>query len=177
MAGYTITITPFDDETAPETTIRVDTSSGQARIVELSVRAPGGSGLSAGHLPAVNLDQMIAAIGPAQQPALVTTPAAGASRQRRAPAGRRTAKAARAKAAAPTASRSRQARAAKAAEQPARAGRAYRRMPEADDVVAAYRRTGSTTAVAEHYGVPRHTATGWVRRLRRLGLLETPRRR
>jgi transposase len=50
-------------------------------------------------------------------------------------------------------------------------------MPEADEVVAAYRQTGSTTAVAEHYGVPRHTATGWVRRLRRLGLLETPRRR
>jgi transposase-like protein len=49
-------------------------------------------------------------------------------------------------------------------------------MPDADELVAAYQEAGGTTAVARQYGVPRHTATGWVRRLRRLGLLETPRR-
>jgi hypothetical protein len=191
VAGYTITITPFDDETAPQTTIRVDTSSGQARIVELSVRAPDGSGLTPGQLPAVNIDQMIAAVTPSQPAALGAAPAEAQPRQRRAAAGRRAtsgtrtasgtrAKAGRSAAQAPTRSRqarSVQARAAKATEQPARTGRAYRRMPEAEELVAAYREAGGTTAVAKQYGVPRHTATGWIRRLRRLGLLETPRRR
>jgi hypothetical protein len=176
VAGYTITITP-DDDTAPQTTIRVDTSTGPARIVELNVRAADGSGLAAGQLPAVNLDQMISALNPGQAPALSAgQPAepATSGRQRRARAGRATAKATRAKAT----RQARAAKAAKAAEQPERTGRAYRRMPEADEVVAAYRDTGgSTTALAQQYGVPRHTATGWVRRLRRLGLLETPRRR
>jgi transposase len=27
--------------------------------------------------------------------------------------------------------------------------------------------------VAQHFGVPRHTATGWLRRLRGLGVLES----
>jgi len=207
VVGYTITITPFDDETAPQTVIRVDVSSGEARIVELSVRAADGSSLSPSQLPAVNLDQMIAAVNLGQQAALgaapAAAPAARQARQRRAAGGRRSAtstRAARSDAqppsrsrqarstqtragqtrAAPTRSaqaRAAQARAAKAAEQPARTGRAYRRMPDAEELVAAYRQAGGTTAVAKHYGVPRHTATGWVRRLRRLGLLETPRRR
>jgi hypothetical protein len=43
--------------------------------------------------------------------------------------------------------------------------RAYRRMP--DDLAATYAESGSVTAVARHYGVPRHTAQGWIGRLRR----------
>jgi hypothetical protein len=43
-------------------------------------------------------------------------------------------------------------------------GRAYRRMPE--DFAAIYQQAGSAAAVAEHYQVPRHTANGWIRRLR-----------
>jgi hypothetical protein len=43
--------------------------------------------------------------------------------------------------------------------------RAYRRMP--DDLAATYAKSGSVTAVARHYGVPRHTAQGWIGRLRR----------
>jgi hypothetical protein len=50
--------------------------------------------------------------------------------------------------------------------------RAYRRMPEPGDVLAAYREVGGTTALARHYGVPRHTATGWLRRLRNQGMLD-----
>jgi hypothetical protein len=45
--------------------------------------------------------------------------------------------------------------------------RAYRRMP--DDLAETYAQSGSVTAVAKHYGVPRHTAQGWVDRLRRQG--------
>ncbi len=193
MAGYTITITPFDDESGPETIIRVDTSSGQPRVVELSVRAADGGGLSPGELPALNLDQMLAALTPTRQPVLSPAPSVEPSPQRRAAGTRRGAGATRGgRAAAQAPSRTRQARtaqartaqtrtaqgrSAKANDQAARTSRAYRRMPDAEELVAAYRQAGGTTAVARHYGVPRHTATGWVRRLRRLGLLETPRRR
>ena len=53
--------------------------------------------------------------------------------------------------------------AAKAAAQTA-GGRAYRRMPE--DFRAVYEQTSSPAALAEHYGVPRHTAQGWIRRVK-----------
>jgi hypothetical protein len=48
-------------------------------------------------------------------------------------------------------------------------GRPYRRMPE--DVAEVYQQAGGATGVANHYGVPRHTAQGWLRRLRQQGLL------
>jgi hypothetical protein len=47
--------------------------------------------------------------------------------------------------------------------------RAYRRMPDAAEVLAAYQRLGTITELARHYGVPRHTAQGWASRLRRSG--------
>jgi hypothetical protein len=43
-------------------------------------------------------------------------------------------------------------------------GRAYRRMPE--DFRAVYQQTSSPAAIADHYGVPRHTAQGWIRRIK-----------
>jgi hypothetical protein len=52
-------------------------------------------------------------------------------------------------------------------------GRAYRRMP--DDFAAVYQQAGSATAVAGHYQVPRHTANGWIRRLREQGIIPTGR--
>lgn len=52
-------------------------------------------------------------------------------------------------------------------------GRAYRRMP--DDFAAVYQQAGSAAAVAEHYQVPRHTANGWIRRLREQGIITTGR--
>ena len=42
--------------------------------------------------------------------------------------------------------------------------RAYRRMPE--DFRTVYEQTTSPAAIAEHYGVPRHTAQGWIRRIK-----------
>jgi hypothetical protein len=47
--------------------------------------------------------------------------------------------------------------------------RPYRRMPAADTVMAAYRRVGSVSALAEHFDVPVHTVQGWARQLRRHG--------
>ncbi|GHJ53013.1 hypothetical protein Nm8I071_23200 [Nonomuraea sp. TT08I-71] len=44
-------------------------------------------------------------------------------------------------------------------------GRVYRRSPS--DLEAVYRQAGNVAAVADHYNVPRHTAQGWIRTLRR----------
>jgi hypothetical protein len=43
-------------------------------------------------------------------------------------------------------------------------GRQYRRMPA--DFPSVYQQTSSASALAEHYGVPRHTAQGWIRRVK-----------
>lgn len=47
--------------------------------------------------------------------------------------------------------------------------RAYRRMPPAEDVLAAYAQVGSVSGLADFFQVPRHTVQGWARRLRREG--------
>jgi hypothetical protein len=194
VAGYTITITPNDEEVGPLTTIRVDTASGNARVTELTVRAAEGGGLSPQQLPVVNLEQLIAALVPPAPAAITATPsptepppahteppAAEVSEESPVPPapsariGRPTrAKRAERKAPAKKApSRTRRAKADTAtAAQPTNGRRAYRRMPEAVDVLAAYREVGGTTALARHYGVPRHTATGWLRRLRSQGMLD-----
>lgn len=49
--------------------------------------------------------------------------------------------------------------------------RAYRRMPDPAEVKAAYLASRTITGVAEHYGVPTHTAQGWISRLRRKGVI------
>jgi hypothetical protein len=59
------------------------------------------------------------------------------------------------------------ARRARAGAQPT--ARAYRRMPPADEVMAAYHRIGSLAGLAEHFGVPGHTVQSWARQLRRHG--------
>jgi transposase-like protein len=46
-------------------------------------------------------------------------------------------------------------------------GRSYRRAPQ--DLAQVLSQAGGVTAVADHYGVPRHTAQSWVRTLRRKG--------
>jgi transposase-like protein len=42
-------------------------------------------------------------------------------------------------------------------------------MPPADQVMAAYQQIGTVTGLAEHFDVPRHTVSGWARRLRNEG--------
>jgi len=195
VAGYTITIAPNDDETGPLTTIRVDTGSGSARITELTVRAVEGAGLSPQQLPAVNLEQLIAALAPSAPAAIAARPhpepaaspdgatpeapaepaaapeaSASPIRAGRSARGKKAGRKAPAKKAP---SRVRQAGGEKAGGQTATGRRAYRRMPEAGEVLAAYREVGGTTALARHFGVPRHTATGWLRRLRSQGMLDS----
>jgi hypothetical protein len=170
MSGYTVTISPSGGQSGPQTTIQVDTTSGAARVTELTVRA-GGSGLSPHELPVIDLAGLVAALAPGSAPALAAAPAAPAIAD--APAqparGRRARKAA---AETPAKSTRGRRRGAAAEEAPAKAGRAYRRMPAQDEVVAAWNETRSATQVANHFGVPRHTATGWLRRLRQMGVIE-----
>jgi hypothetical protein len=170
MSGYTVTITPSGGQSGPQTTIQVDTTSGAARVTELTVRA-GGSGLSPQELPVIDLAALVAALAPGSVPALSAAPAAPAIAD--APAtsrGRRGRKAAEAP---KKSARGGRRRGAAVEEAPAKAGRAYRRMPAQEDVVAAWNETHSATQVANHFDVPRHTATGWLRRLRQLGIIES----
>ncbi|BCB87836.1 helix-turn-helix domain-containing protein [Phytohabitans suffuscus] len=169
MSRYVITITPDNDgatgaETA-HTTVRVDISTGQTRITELTVRAASGGGLAPADLPPVDLDLLVRALAaptpppalPAVEPVEDVTPA-----PRRRP---------RKTAAKKTAAKATRAATKKAAKQVTEntGTRAYRRMPEPEQVMDIYRQTGSITAVAEHFGVPRHTVAGWARRLRAQG--------
>jgi hypothetical protein len=226
MSRFVITIAP--DNTAAGgsdnayTTVRVDTSTGRARITELTVRAATDGGLAPTDLPPIDLGLLIRALTVAGQPqalptaAQVPTPTSAADRVAE-PPGPHVATAAPISAEPPNAAPRRRARkAADAAAQtapakkatarkpvarkaPAKkatavkkttgakstakaasrraptpapattAPRAYRRMPEPEQVMDVYRKTGSITGVAEHFGVPRHTVAGWARRLRTQG--------
>ena len=172
MSRYVITITPDNDGAAgaatAHTTVRVDISTGQTRITELTVRSASGGGLAPADLPPVDLDLLVRALAAPAPPAALPPAAQTAEpveevepAPRRRP--RKTAKKAAAKA-----TRSAAKKATKRAAESS-GTRAYRRMPEPDQVMDVYRETGSITAVAEHFGVPRHTVAGWARRLRAQG--------
>lgn len=47
--------------------------------------------------------------------------------------------------------------------------RVYRRMPDPDEVMAAYAKAGTVSGLADHFDVPLHTVTHWARRLREQG--------
>jgi hypothetical protein len=175
VSKYVITITSDDGALtdAAHTTVRVDTSTGQTRITELTVRAADGGGLAPADLPPLDLDLLVRALT-ATAPALtlpaVAEAAAGpvevppasepAARPRRSATGRQRGRG-RKVAAKNTRRRTRQA----AGE----GTRPYRRMPEPTEVLTAYEQVGSITGLAEHFGVPRHTVTSWARRLRQQG--------
>ncbi len=178
MATYNITITPQDNP-AVQTTVSVEVEgSGRAvRVTEMTVRAAQGSELPGTRLPVVDVELLLRAILPPGESApaesggrgrrartTTTTTAPRSPRGGRATAERREAKRGSGRQAAAKAG-------AKATKASAKSGsnmRAYRRMP--DDLAATYEQMGSITALAAHYGVPRHTAQGWMNRLRKQGL-------
>jgi hypothetical protein len=157
----------------PNATITVEVSEGRAFATELNVRAGKGGAVDRASLPVVDI--LMQALSTDETPA----PRAAATRQR----ATRVAAAESADVAvaeAPVAAPARRARAKKAAA-PARkrgrpraaasttGGRAYRRMPEPDAVMAAYQEVGTITGLADHFGVPQHTVKGWANRLRQMG--------
>lgn len=50
-----------------------------------------------------------------------------------------------------------------------RGERPYRRMPDPDTIMKAYRKVGTVSGLADRFEVPRHTVNHWVRRLRSQG--------
>jgi hypothetical protein len=164
VSTYNITITPQDDPRVQTTvSVEVEGTGRAVRVTEMTVRAAEGAGLPGARLPAVDVELLLRAILP---PAEEEPPRPG--RRGRAPAAK-----ARRAAAAPAAERratKRTAAAARRAAKKASTGdmRAYRRMP--DDLAKTYQELGSITGLAAHYGVPRHTAQGWMNRLRKQGL-------
>ncbi|MCW3844918.1 hypothetical protein ONA70_33095 [Micromonospora yasonensis] len=233
MSSYTITIAA-DDPNRATTTLKVEVSDTIPRITELVVRAGQGDGLTAGQIPAVDLDLLLRAIAPAAsgRQAITTPPTAVSDEVPAAggipvddgePAAEPTAvqsaapttaadepatsstveadavdvvvpkqvspattpseanKASRASGAGATRSRGGKGKTAAGSKATRTAGKAtkrtsegaasggegrvYRRSPA--DLEAVYQQAGSVTAVADHYNVPRHTAQGWIRTLRR----------
>jgi hypothetical protein len=165
MSRYTITISA-DDGAGAQTTVSVDVERGATRITELKVKAPAGAGLSGQQLSSVDYELLLRAILPATGETTADTPAVPSARRgarvtdgrrgRRSSAGEAKGVAAR-----------RRARAGRAEAATPSTGRVYRRMP--DDLADVYAQTRSVTAVARHYDVPRHTAQGWMNRLRSRG--------
>jgi hypothetical protein len=161
----------------PDATITVDVSGGQALATELTIRASKGGSVDRASLPVI--DALMRALStdesPATREAGPTRAAVTASVDRgaaEAPVRSTRSRSTRAKAAAggrrakaTAGGRGRRA----SATTPADGGRAYRRMPEPDQVLAAYQEVGTINGLADYFGVPQHTVKGWARRMRQLG--------
>lgn len=186
MSSYTITIAP-NDGSGNTTTMLVDTSGDGVRITDVHLHA--GDGLSNGRLPVVDFGLLLQAIQPgraaiAEPTTAAPTPSPTKTTPRRrgspSPAAESTvakpyrAERSKSSAGAPTKASSTARAAAKQTStrtrkkvepaKPTSGTRAYRKMP--DDIRQVLGQAGTAGAVADHYGVPRHTANGWVRRVR-----------
>ncbi|MFF5176447.1 hypothetical protein ACFY2Q_00265 [Micromonospora sp. NPDC000316] len=134
-------------EESSRTTMRVFAEDGQVYIKELSVRVADDLKLGAADLLQVDLDLLMQAFA-AKRPAAaaaaaVSAESAEATRPYRVSTPSRTAK----------------------------SDRAYRRMPDPSELKDIYLKNRTVTGVAKHYGVPTHTAQGWITRLRRKGVI------
>jgi hypothetical protein len=171
---YIVTIAPVASDGSiadakSQMLVRIEVSDGEPHVVELTVRAATGVDLTSAQLPPIDIERLAQAFG--SQPGdggLVTRSRAAASRPARRSGGRSAARTA-------AASRTSNSTAAPSTAAPSTAGdvtaaRAYRRMPEAADLQKVYADVGSIAGVAKHYGVPTHTAQGWIGRLRRKGI-------
>lgn len=171
--SYTIAIAS-SDASGPSATIHVDVGSSGLRVTDLSIRpARDGSALPR-ELATLNLRSLLSTIadlsGAVGEPdASAPAPVADTSEGWDEPPVRPAARATAGSTSKASARQSRRASTSRGRKAEKAVGRAYRRTP--DDIVETFQRLGGVTAVAEHYGVPRHTAQGWVRRLRKEGAL------
>jgi hypothetical protein len=182
VSSYTITITP-DDSSNATATVRVNLGTDGPRITELTLRAGDAEGFPPGSLPGLDLDVLLGAFASAAAGSVTTSPATRGSATRgsaikgSAIRGSATARSTTPQPKTPTrptraeAATTKSASADKTSKSAAAGRRPYRRMPE--DVAEVYQQSGGATGVANHYGVPPHTAQGWLRRLRQQGLLPT----
>ena len=159
---FVITIARERDTRAsdPHATITVEVSEGRANATELTVRAGKGGSVDRASLPVVDvlMQALSADEARAARGAATASVDRGDESAPAAPARRRSTRAA--------AAGGRRSRKTAAASD---SGRAYRRMPEPDEVLAAYQEVGTVSGLADHFGVPLHTVKGWARRLRQMG--------
>lgn len=176
MSTYTVTIGPDPAASGGSlcVVVRVDTGAPRPRVIEMSVRTSAPEGLITAQLPDIDLQGIVDALrsgirsgtGPSavqSQPVKSAQAARGSARSK----GER-----------PRKNPQHQGSPSYAAIDnlgSVQAGRAYRRMPEASELVAVHQRVGTVTGVAKHYDVPRHTAQGWMTRLRKLQLIDVQR--
>ena len=186
MTKYVITISPEGPAPGTQLTLRVDLSSGRPRVEELLVRPPGGRGLGPTDL-SIDVGLLLRAFtggtGSQATPEADSTPAGTSTApapsapvaqggpplndgssgivetDKPAPGER----AVRRDAARATGRRMGGGSAGTTTERP------YRRMPDPEEMMVVYQQYGTITGLAEHFGVPRHTAQGWASRLRRAG--------
>jgi len=160
---FVITIARERDTRAsdPHATITVEVSEGRANATELTVRAGKGGSVDRASLPVV--DALMQALSADEAPAVRAAATASTARVVE------SAPAPPAAPAAPARRRSSRAARAKKAVAVSDSGRAYRRMPEPDEVLAAYQEVGTVSGLVDHFGVPLHTVKGWARRLRQMG--------
>lgn len=181
MTVFRVAISTDDDEAAGavQLLIRVEASGGVHRIAEITMRSNGPAGLTVSSLPEIDLEAIGQALIGGAGASRASSSAVGAGAATgvvgpSAPAGGRVTTRRRSDTQQSVDGSADHGRLA--AVQPAEAtryqgtgsGRAYRRMPDAEEVRAVYEAAGTVTGVAEHYGVPRHTAKGWIGRLRKL---------
>ncbi|MFJ4649657.1 hypothetical protein ACIP5Y_00110 [Nocardia sp. NPDC088792] len=167
MGSYTVIIFPDtangkeDSSDVPRLTIRVDAAEPDMCVAGIAISTTALAGLTAQKVLGIDIAAIVAALARRFPP--TDSPAASTGSLSLAPAR-------------PLEQMALIEEASPAAPIPARvphsveaeAGRAYRRMPDIGELRATYERMGTVTAVARHYGVPRHTAQGWIGRLRKL---------
>lgn len=161
MVEYIVTITPVTGDGEAEkqssrTTMRICAEDGHVYAKELTVRVGEDARLGPGDLLQVDLDLLMQAFV-VKRPTTEVAPgvsAVGAVRPYQA-----------AVSALPNA--------APVAPNgaPVKSDRVYRRMPDPAELKDVFLQNRTITGVAQHYGVPTHTAQGWITRLRRKGVL------
>lgn len=182
MARYTVVITPDPIEGAnggvPQMTIQIDSGTPEPRITGIAINSTAAAGLTTLTMQDIDLPAIVAALasrilppsatanpaGPPAHPAERQDPGPGEPPTRTAPV-----------TGAPDTPLASAGRRGKSADnlvsvdgESGSTERVYRKMPDPSELRATYQRLGTVTGLAKHYGVPRHTAQGWMGRLRKM---------
>ncbi|MBV7708158.1 hypothetical protein NOVA_35825 [Nocardia nova] len=176
MGSYTVVITPHLPQVdtveacAPQLTIQVDSDRPEPRVTGITISATGSTGLTSQTVADIDIVAIVEALASRFTPHVET----------RGPARALGITARPAPVAAASTSRTNDQLDDLVTTAPSNStmtlfndeatpnGRAYRRMPDAAELRSLYQRLGTVTGVAKHYDVPRHTAQGWMGRLRKL---------
>lgn len=142
MTAYTITFARADDGEHAQFVMRVEVGESGVTVGELTVRPGSSGGINLGDIPPVDFNLLAQALlGPSAQ------------RDTAADVPTETVPAAASTAVGPA--------------KPRGESRTYRKMPDAAQVLKVLREEGTVVAMAKRFGVPRHTAQGWLARIRR----------